>query len=99
MNAADLPEPYRAALTGIAGHFTILTAQLNVWAGRDDTRAQPDVRTAGAAALTETDRAIAGMHQLRARLVDEIRASDAAAMERSEQLLRRMNGENTEAGQ
>jgi hypothetical protein len=64
-----------------------LTAALTTWAARDDATAQPEVRRAGTAAVTATDRLIASLHAMRLNLVSEIRRSDDAAAIRVDALL------------
>ena len=59
------------------------------WAARDDTRPEPEVRQAANTAMDAVDAMLAELHQLRARLVSEIRASDEAAAARADALLAR----------
>lgn len=65
----------------------VLDAALAQWAARDDTRPQPEVRQAANTAMDAIDSMLAELHQLRARLVSEIRASDDLAAARADALL------------
>ena len=56
-------------------HNGVLGVALAQWAARDDTRPQPEVRQAANTAMDAIDSMLAELHQLRARLVSEIRAS------------------------
>jgi hypothetical protein len=58
-----------------------------VWGQRDDEKPQPDVRLAASAAVRSIDGLLAELHQMRARLVSEIRVSDKAADARADALL------------
>jgi hypothetical protein len=64
-----------------------LLSELAAWRLRDDTRPQAGVRAAADGALRRIDRMLADLQAARAALVTEIRASDAAAMARTGQLL------------
>jgi hypothetical protein len=65
----------------------VLGVALARWETRDDTRPQPEVRRAANTAMAEIDRMIRELHEMRARLVSEIRASDDAAAARADALL------------
>ena len=71
-------------------HNGVLGVALARWAARDDTRAQPEVRQAANTAMDAIDSMLAELHQLRARLVSEIRASDDLAAARADALLARL---------
>jgi hypothetical protein len=58
------------------------------WMARDDSRADPDARRAASTAMDTIDAMLAELHELRARLVSEIRASDDASAARADALLR-----------
>jgi hypothetical protein len=75
------------------GHLGVLGVALAQWMARDDTRPQPAVRHAASTAMDAIDAMLAGLHQLRAQLVAEIRASDDLAAERADQLLARLREE------
>lgn len=57
------------------------------WAMHDDTRACPAERQAANNAMDAIDRALAGLHRLRDRLVSDIRASDDASAARVDAML------------
>ena len=69
-------------------HNGVLAVALAQWMARDDTKAEPDVRRAANTAMDAIDTMLAELHQLRARLVGEIRASDDATAVRVDELLR-----------
>jgi hypothetical protein len=75
------------------GHLGVLGVALAQWMARDDTRPQPAVRQAANDAMGAIDAMLAELHQLRARLVAEIRASDDQAAARADQLLARLREE------
>jgi hypothetical protein len=66
----------------------VLSIALGRWEDRDDTKPQPEVREAANSAMTEIDRMLGALHAMRARLVGEIRVSDAATAARVDELLR-----------
>jgi hypothetical protein len=66
----------------------LLAFALGQWEDRDDSKAEPEVRRAANTAMDAMDRMLRDLHQLRARLVSEIRASDDAAGARADALLR-----------
>jgi hypothetical protein len=68
----------------------VLGVALAQWAARDDSRADAAIRSAANTALDAADSMLAELHTLRGRLVGEIRASDAAAAERADELLARL---------
>jgi hypothetical protein len=65
----------------------VLAFTLARWETRDDAKPQPEVRQAANTAMTEIDRMLAELHEMRSRLVGEIRASDAAAAARADAVL------------
>jgi hypothetical protein len=87
----DQIEPGRRTIGDAAsrldGHLGVLGVALAQWMARDDTRAEPEVRRAANTAMDETDAMIAELHQLRARLVTEIRTSDDATAARADAML------------
>jgi hypothetical protein len=93
----DRIDPARLAIGDATGrlddHLGVLGVALAQWMARDDTRAQPAVRQAANTAMDTVDAMLAGLHQLRARLVAEIRASDQLAAERADALLARLREE------
>ena len=72
-----------------------LADALELWSDRDDSKAQPEVREAANTAIDRIDRMLAALHQARAELVSEIRASDDAAIARATALLARLRAERT----
>jgi hypothetical protein len=76
-----------AAARRLAADAGMLAAVLTAWQARDDTRPQPEVRRAAGVAMDTIDAMLAGLHQLRAALAGEIRASDDAAAARADALL------------
>ena len=69
-----------------------LADALALWAGRDDSRAQPEVTRAGHVAVEGIDTMLAALHQARSQLVGEIPVSQDAAAARVDELLRRHDG-------
>jgi len=65
----------------------VLAIALGQWEARDDSKAQPHVRRAANAAMDEIDRMLGELHQMRSRLVSEIRVSDDAGATRADALL------------
>jgi hypothetical protein len=84
---------YDSAMSALRGHFGELEAALALWATRDDTKAQPDIRQAANDAIDAIDGALRELHGIRAELLGEVRASDDAATARAEELLRRIREE------
>jgi hypothetical protein len=86
----QIPEDRRTIgdVTGrLDEHNGVLGVALAQWMGRDDSKAEPDVRQAANTAMEEIDAMLAQLHALRARLVSEIRASDDATATRVDALL------------
>jgi hypothetical protein len=81
---------YDSALYAVRGHVGELETALALWATRDDTKAQPEVRQAANDAVDAVDGALRELHGIRALLAGEIRASDDAAVARAEALLARV---------
>jgi hypothetical protein len=77
------------------GHLGVLGVALAQWMARDDAKAQPAVRQAANDAMDAVDAMLAELHQLRARLVSEIRESDKLAAARADQLLARLRERRT----
>ena len=74
--------------TGRLGdHLGVLGVALAQWMARDDTKADAGVVRAGHAAVVEVDAMLAELHQLRSRLIGEIRADQDAAAARADALL------------
>jgi hypothetical protein len=77
---------------GDDGHLGVLAVALAEWAARSDDRPDAHARRAANRAMDAIDAALALLHELRARLVTDIRASDDDAAERVDQLLARHRG-------
>jgi hypothetical protein len=65
----------------------VLAIALGQWEARDDTTAQPHVRQAANTAMDSIDEMLSELHQMRSRLVTEIRIADAIADARADKLL------------
>jgi hypothetical protein len=84
--------------TGITGdipgdlddHLGDLDAAMATWAARDDSQAQPEVTSAGHAAVEAIDAMLVKLHRMRQQLVAENREHEDAAMGRSAALLARI---------
>jgi hypothetical protein len=70
----------------------VLSITLGQWEDRDDTKAQPGVRRAANTAMDTIDAMLAELHQMRSRLVGEIRAADDANAARVDALLAARTG-------
>jgi hypothetical protein len=81
------------ATSRLDGHNGVLGVALAIWMARDDSRAQPEVRQAANTAMDSIDAMLAELHQLRARLLSEVHASDRAAAARADALLARLYGQ------
>lgn len=84
---------YDSALSALRGHLGELETALALWATRDDTKAQPDIRQAANDAIDAIDGALRELHAIRTELLGEVRESDDAATTRAEELLRRIREE------
>ena len=95
--AYDQIDPTRLVIgdaTGrLDGHLGVLGVALAQWMARDDTKAEPEVRRAANTAMHAIDAMLAEIHQLRSRLIGEIRVSDDLAAERADALLARLREE------
>jgi hypothetical protein len=89
----DQIPPERRTILDVAGrldeHNGFLSVSLAQWAARDDSKAHPEERRAANTAMTAIDAMLRELHELRARLVSEMRADDDAAMVRADELLAR----------
>jgi hypothetical protein len=99
----DKIPPERRTILDFAGrldsHNGFLGVALAQWAARDDTKAHPEERRAANTAMDAIDAMLRELHQLRARMVSEIRADDDDAMARTEALLDRLRQQRQEGGQ
>jgi hypothetical protein len=75
------------------GRVDVLDGALTLWADRDDSIPQPEVREAANTAMDAIDGMLRELHQMRSRLVGEIRESDDATTARAEALLVRIREE------
>jgi hypothetical protein len=71
---------------------TSLAHCLAQWAGRDDSRPEPETRRAARTAMADIDAIVAECQSLRTRLTAETRQSDDAAAARVDALLRERPG-------
>ena len=67
--------------------LAVLTVTLYRWQARDDTKPQAYVRRAASTAVDEIDVMLLALHDIRARLVSEIRVSDETADTRAAAML------------
>lgn len=72
---------------GDDGHLGVLAVALAEWASRSDDRPDAPARRAANRAMDSVDAMLRELHQLRARLVAEIRAADDATAARVDELL------------
>jgi hypothetical protein len=84
---------HAVAVDAIRKHAEDLRIYLTIWAARDDTKAQPDVRQAANHAMDAIDSALRELYGIRSRLVGEIRASDDATAARVDEFLRQCRKE------
>ena len=77
-------DAYDDALFALCGHVDDLGAWLAIWSARDDGRPDAHARRCASDAV---DAMLAGLHEVRQRLVGEIRASDDASAARADALL------------
>ena len=80
------PGPYDGPLSALRNHVDDLGAWLGIWVNRSEPDAH--ARRCASDAVDAVDAALRELHGLRARLADEIRASDDAATARVDALLR-----------
>jgi hypothetical protein len=82
-----MTDPYDAALSALRNHVDDLGAWLAIW----EARAEPDshARRCASDAVDAIDAALRELHQIRQRLVGEIRKSDDASAARADALLAR----------
>ncbi|MGH3716964.1 MAG: hypothetical protein ACRDT4_26415 [Micromonosporaceae bacterium] len=78
--------------SAIREHIEDLSAALATWSDRDDTQPQPHVRRAANTAVGAIDAALCDLHELRGRLLTEIRTSDDATAARVDRLLAKYGG-------
>ncbi len=80
------PEDYYTAVTALREH----AEDLGVWLGIRENRKEPDAhaRRCASDAVDAIDAMLAGLHDVRARLISEIRRSDDASAARADELLR-----------
>ncbi len=78
-----------ARLYDVQSSLNTLAAALDLWAARDDTRPQPEVRRAANTAMDQIDAMVRELYAMRSRLVTEMRASDDATAARVDAMLAR----------
>ena len=88
-DTGSVPRSGDRSLDLIGRALGILAVALAQWSARDDTRPQPEVRQAANTAMDAVDSMLGELHQLRSRLVGEIRVSDDAAAARVDAMLAR----------
>ena len=74
---------------GDDGYNGVLAVSLAQWMARSDDKPDADARRAGSTAMDMIDAMLAELHQLRARLVSEIRVSDDQTAARVDAMLAR----------
>ena len=79
--------------TPLDDELGLMNVHLAVWMARDDSKADAGARQAANTAMDEIDAMLRELHQLRARLVGEIRAADDATAARVDELLRQCREE------
>ena len=89
-------EPYDV-YAKLEDRMGILSVALGEWEDRDSAVSPVAARVAASRAMKEIDAMLAELHAMRARLVSEIRASDAAADARADDLLARHRGDGERA--
>jgi hypothetical protein len=85
-----IPEDRRAIgdfIGRLDEHNGVLGVALAQWMARDDSKAGAEARRATNTAVDAIDAMLAELHQLRARLIAEIRDSDDATAARADALL------------
>ena len=70
----------------------VMAVALAQWETRDDARPQPEIREAANTAVDSIDKMLLELHQMRARLVSEIRQADDAAAARVDAMLASRSG-------
>jgi hypothetical protein len=80
---------YGPALSALRDNAGDLAAALILWASRDDSRAQSEVRRAANDAMDAADAMISELYSLRQRIMRETRISDDIAAARVDAMLAR----------
>ncbi len=80
---------YDAPLSALRNHVEDLAADLAIWQARDDGKPDAHARRAANDAVDAIDAAIKELHQIRARLITEVRVSDDATAARVDAMLAR----------
>ncbi len=81
-------DAYDGPLSAIRNHAEDLGAWLAIWSARDDGKPDAHARRCASDAVDAIDVALRELHQVRQRLIGEIRASDDASAARVDRLLR-----------
>jgi hypothetical protein len=74
-------------LSGLDLDVRILARDLRIWAGRNDSEAQPEATEASNRSMAAIDRMLADLHRLRGQLVSERRVREDIAATRVGALL------------
>ena len=88
---ASRPDAYDGPLSALRGHVDDLGPWLAIWEGRREPDAH--ARRCASDAVDAIDAALRGLHEIRQRLVGEIRASDDASAARADALLEQLRGD------
>ena len=92
----DSTTPAGSSLPNLARRLDAMTGVLGValaqWAVRDETKAQPEIRTAANTAMAAIDDMLTALHQARQQLVTEVRAADDANAARVDAMLAETRG-------
>jgi hypothetical protein len=81
-----MSQPYDVHTT-LDPSIVILAFALDRWEDRDGSKPQPEARRAANKAMGAIDAMLRDLHQMRSRLVGEIRAADDATAARVDALL------------
>jgi len=96
METVPTPSPGFIDPAGLREQVETLSVALARWAYRDDSKAQPEIRRAANTAIDAIDNAMVALGRIRAELVGQIRASDDAAMARTDKLLADLRAERAQ---
>ena len=81
-------DAYDGPLSALRNHMEDLAVWLAIWGSRDDSQPDAHARRCANDAMDAIDAALSELHEVRARLVGEIRVSDDALAARADALLR-----------
>jgi hypothetical protein len=80
-------DTYGTPLSALRNHVDDLAVALVIWSARDDGRPDAHARRCASDAVDAVDAMLAGLREVRQRLVGEIRASDDASAAWADALL------------